>query len=117
MMRRGRSTLVSKSESTASSASTDDKTTPPNIKLGTSLASNTALAYYGQSHGYNQIGHVLSNIHGLYRCSCNLLDVHVSGYSLNLENLTGCFSYEWSTLVTRPFTRKGGVNVRERRVW
>ena len=45
-------------------------------KPATSLAgNNNALAYYGQSRGYDQISHALSNIHGLYVWSCNLLDV------------------------------------------
>ena len=47
-----------------------------------SLAGNNALAHYEYSHSYNQISHALSNIHGLYRCSCNLHDVK-SVYSLN----------------------------------
>ena len=72
--------LVSKSESTASGGSTDDKT-----------ATNNMLAHYKQSCGYDQISHSLSNIHGLYGRSCNLLDV-ISVYSLNLGKLPGHFS-------------------------
>ena len=52
------------------------------------------LAHYEQSHGFDQISHALSNIHGLYGCSCNLLDV-ISVYSLNPGKLPGRFSYEW----------------------
>jgi len=45
-------------------------------KPATSLAgNNNALAYYEHSRGYDQISHALSNIHGLYVWSCNLLDV------------------------------------------
>ena len=58
-----------------------------------SLAGNNALVHYEYSHSYNQISHALSNIHGLYRCSCNLHDVK-SVYSLNLSNLPGRFSYK-----------------------
>ena len=36
----------------------------------------------------------ITNIHGLYGCSCNLLDV-ISVYSLNPGKLPGRFSYEW----------------------
>ena len=60
----------------------------------TSLAgNNNALAHYEQSRGYDQISHALSNIHGLYGWSCNLLDV-ISVYSLNPGKLPGRFSYE-----------------------
>ena len=54
---------------------------------------NNALAHYEQSRGYDQISHALSNIHGLYGYSCNLLDV-ISVYSLNPGKLPGRFSYE-----------------------
>ena len=54
---------------------------------------NNVLAHYEQSCGYDQISHALSNIHGLYGCSCNLLDV-ISVYSLNPGKLPGSFSYE-----------------------
>ena len=82
---------MSNSESTASGASTDDKTATIKYKPVTSLAgNNNALAHYKQSCGYNQISHALSNIHGLYECSCNLFDV-ISVYS----KLPGHFSYEW----------------------
>ena len=86
---------MSESESTASSASVpDDKTATVQYKPATSLAgNNTALAYYKQSRGYDQISHALSNIHGLYGWSCNLLDV-ISVYSLNPGKLPGRFSYE-----------------------
>ena len=46
-----------------------------------------------QSRGYDQISHALSNIHGLYGWSCNLLDV-ISVYSLNPGKLPGRFSYK-----------------------
>ena len=60
----------------------------------TSLASNNnMLVNYEQSRGYDQISHALSNVHGLYGCSCNLLDV-ISVYSLSLGKLPGHFSYE-----------------------
>ena len=51
------------------------------------------LAHYEQSGGFDQISHALSNIHGLYGCSCNLLDV-ISVYSLNPGKLPGRFSYK-----------------------
>ena len=60
----------------------------------TSLAgNNNALAHFEMSHGFDQISHALSNIHGLYGCSCNLFDV-ISVYSLKLGKLPGRFSYE-----------------------
>ena len=62
-------TSVSERESTASGASA------PDDKPATSLAGNNALAHYEQSRGYDQISRALSNIHGLYGRSCNLLDV------------------------------------------
>ena len=83
-------TLVRESESTASGASTDDKTATIHVM---SLAGNNTLAHYEQSRGYDQISHALSNIHGLYGCSCNLLDV-LSIYSLNMGKLPGYFSYK-----------------------
>ena len=52
------------------------------------------LACYKQSCGYDQILHALSNIHGLYGCSCNLFDI-ISVYSLNPSKLPGHFSYDW----------------------
>ena len=86
---------MSESESTASGASApDDKTATVQYKPATSLAgNNNTLAYYKQPRGYDQISHALSNIHGLYWWSCNLLDV-ISVYSLNLGKLPGRFSYE-----------------------
>ena len=77
-------TSVSKSASTASGASAlDDKKETVQYKPTSSLAgNNNALAQYEQSRGYDQISHALSNIHGLYGWSCNLLDV-TSVYSLN----------------------------------
>ena len=49
---------MSEGESTASRASTDDKTAPIQYKPVTSLAgSNTTLAHYEQSCGYDQISH------------------------------------------------------------
>ena len=62
----GISTLVSESESTASSASTDDKTVTIQCKPVTSLASYiNVFTHYEQSHDYDQISHALSDIHGL----------------------------------------------------
>ena len=70
------------------------KTATIQYKPLTSFAgNNNALAQYKQSRGVNQISHALSNIHGLYRCSCNLFDV-ISIYSLNPCKLPGRFSYE-----------------------
>ena len=87
-------TSVSKSESTASGACTlDDKTATIQYKPATSLPGNNALAHYKQSHGYDQISHALSNIHGLYGWRCNLLDV-ISVYTLNPGKLPGRFSYK-----------------------
>ena len=64
-------------------------------KPATSLAgNNNTLAHYEESRGYDQISHALSNIHGLYGWSCNLLDI-ISVYSLKLGKLPGRFSYEW----------------------
>ena len=64
-------TLVSDSKSTASNTSTGDNTTTIQYNPVTSLAgSNNALAHYKQWCAYGQI---LSNIHCLYWCSCNLL--------------------------------------------
>ena len=54
---------------------------------------NNELAHYEQSRGFNQISHALSNIHGLYGCSCNLFDV-ISVYGLKPGKLPGHFSYE-----------------------
>ena len=87
---------MSKSASTTIGASAlDDKTATVQYKPATSLAGNSnALAHYKQSRGYDQISHALSNIHGLYGWSCNLLDV-ISVYSLNPGKLPGCFSHEW----------------------
>ena len=60
-------TLVSESESTASSTTTDDKTATIHVM---SLADiNNMLPHYEQSCGYDQISHALSNIHGLYGCN------------------------------------------------
>ena len=62
----------------------------------TSLAGNdNVFAHYTneQSRGFDQISHALSNIHGLYGCSCNLFDV-ISIYSLNPGKLPGRFSYK-----------------------
>ena len=85
---------MNESESTASSESTDDKTATIQYKPVTSLAgNNNTLAHYEQSRGFDQISHAISNIHGLYGCSCNLFDV-ISMYSLKLGKLPGCFSYE-----------------------
>ena len=85
---------MSNSESTASGASTDDKTGTIEFKPVMSLTgNNNALAHYEQSCGYDQISHALSNIHGLYECSCNLFDI-ISVYSLNPSKLPGRFSYE-----------------------
>ena len=62
---------MSESESTASGASTDDKTATVQYKPATKLAgNNNALTHYEQSRGYDQILHVLSNIHILYS-TCN----------------------------------------------
>ena len=70
------------------------KTATIQYKPVTSLAgNNNALAHYEQSHGFNQILRALSNIHGLYGCSCNLFD-DISVYSLNPRKLPGRFSYE-----------------------
>ena len=68
---------MNKSESTASGESTDEsKTATIQYKPVMSLAgNNNALAHYEQSPGFDQISHALSNIHGLYGCSCNLFDV------------------------------------------
>ena len=63
-------------------------------------ASNNALAHYKQSRGYDQILHASSNIHGLYGCSCNLLDV-LSVYSLNLSKLPDRFSNKWPEYETK----------------
>ena len=63
-------TSVSKSESTASGASTDDKK-DSNLPISACYESgnNNVLAYIMNNHiiiaSYNQISHVLSNIHGL----------------------------------------------------
>ena len=78
----------------ASGASTDDKTASIQYKPVTSLAgNNNALVHYERSRGFDQISHALSDIHGLYVCSCNLFDV-ISVYSLNSDELPGRFSYE-----------------------
>ena len=86
---------MSESASTTIGASApDDKTATVQYKPATGLAgNNNALAHYEQSRGYDQISHALSNIHGLYGWSCNLLDV-ISVYSLNPGKLPGRFSYE-----------------------
>ena len=61
---------MSESESTVSSAPTDDKTATVQFKPVASLTGNSnALAHYEQSRGYDQTSHALSNIHGLYGCS------------------------------------------------
>ena len=87
---------MSKSASTTSGAfAPDDKTATVQYKPSTSLAgNNNALAHYEQSHGYDQISHALSNIHGLYGWCCNLFDA-ISVYSLNPGKLPGRFSYKW----------------------
>ena len=70
------------------------KTATIQYKPVMSLAgNNNTLAHYKQSRGFDQISHALSNIHGLYGCSCNLPDV-ISVYSLNPHKLPGRFSYE-----------------------
>ena len=86
---------MSESASTTISASVlDDKTATVQYKPATGLAgNNNALARYAQSRGYDQISHALSNIHGLYGWSCNLLDV-ISVYSLYPGKLPGRFSYK-----------------------
>ena len=88
-------TSVSESTSTTSGASVpDDKMATVQYKPATSLAgNNNTLAQYKQSRGYYQISHALSNIHGFYGWSSNLLDV-ISIYSLNPGKLPGRFSYE-----------------------
>ena len=58
------------------------------------------LAHYEQSHSYDQTLHALSNIHGLYGCSCNFLDI-ISIYSLSLGKLPGCFSYKRPAIFSR----------------
>ena len=79
---------------TSSASALDDKTATVQYKPSTSLAgNNNALAHYEQSRGYDQISHALSNIHGLYGWSCNLLDV-ISVYSLYPDKLPGRFSYK-----------------------
>ena len=88
--RSGILTLVSESESTASGASTDDKTATVQYKPVTSLTGNSnARAHYEQSCGYDQTSHALPNIHGLYGCS------YISIYSLNTGKFPGRFSYKW----------------------
>ena len=78
------------------------KTATVHYKPVTSLSgNNNALAHYEQSRGYDQISHALSNIHGVYRCSCNLLDV-TSVYSLNPGMLPGRFSYKRPGYEARP---------------
>ena len=70
------------------------KTATIQYKPVTSLAgNNNVVAHYEQSRGFDQISHALSNIHGLYQCSCNLFDV-ISVYSFNPRKLPGRFSYE-----------------------
>ena len=70
------------------------KTATIQYETVTSLAgNNNTLAHYEQSRSYDQISHALSNIHGLYWCICNLLDV-ISVYSLNPGKLPGRFSYK-----------------------
>ena len=82
---------MSESESTASGASTDDKTATVQYKPVRSLArNNNALANYEQSRGFDQISHALS---WLVEVSCNIFDV-ISVYSLNSRELPGRFSYE-----------------------
>ena len=51
------------------------KTVTIKYKPVTSLAGNNTLTHYKKSRGYDQISHALSNIHGLYGCSGNLLDI------------------------------------------
>ena len=93
---------MTKSKSTASDASTDDKTVTIQYKPVTSLAgNNNALAHYEQSRGFDQISHALSNIHGLCGCSCNLFYV-ISVYSLNPDKLPGRFSYKRPGYETSP---------------
>ena len=54
---------MSESESTASSASTDDKTATIQYKPVTSLTGNSnAFAHYEQSGGYDQISYALSMV-------------------------------------------------------
>ena len=70
------------------------KTATIQCKPVTSLASNNnALVQYKLSCGFDQISHALSNIHGLYGCSCNLFDL-ISVYSLKPGKLPGHFSYK-----------------------
>ena len=54
---------------------TTSKTVTIKYKPVTSLAGNNTLTHYKKSRGYDQISHALSNIHGLYGCSGNLLDI------------------------------------------
>ena len=56
--------------------------------------SNDIFTHKEHSLGYDQISHELSNIYGLYGCSCNLFGVIVV-YSLDLGKLPGCFSFKW----------------------
>ena len=55
--------------------------------------SNGIFTHKEHSHRYDQILHALSNIYGLYRCSCNLFGVIVV-YSLDLSKFPGCFSFK-----------------------
>jgi len=89
--RLGISTLVSESESTASGASTDDKTATIQYTPVTSLTGNSnARAHYEQSHGYDQTSHALSNIHGLYGHSYpNTVWTRVSCQAVSPTNALG----------------------------
>ena len=100
---------MSESASTTSGVSApDDKTATVQYNPATSLAgNNNALAHYEQSRGYDQISHTLSNIHGLYGWSCNLLDV-ISVYSLNPGKLPGRFSYERPGYEAKALAAKAG---------
>ena len=54
---------------------------------------NNTLAHFKQSHGYDQMSHSLSNIHCVYTCTRNLLDI-ISVYSLDKSKLPRRFSCE-----------------------
>ena len=63
--RLGISTSVTKGESAASSASTDDKTPTVQHKPVTSLSCNNAFVHYSNVAMHDQISHALPNIDGL----------------------------------------------------
>ena len=68
---------MSESESTASSASRDDKTATFQYNPVMSLTGNSnARAQYEQSRGYDQTSHALSNIHGLYSAAIRIQFEH-----------------------------------------